>query len=271
MAFQAATSSGVNYLERNGSGPIIVCLHGIGSNATSFEVLLPYLPEDWRVIAWNAPGYSGSVPLSKDWPVASDYAEALKDFLVSLNIEKCHIFGHSLGTLMGAAFARLYPASVDKLILASCALGHGVEAGSQLSAQAQARLDDLDDMGAERFAAARAGNLIYKPEENPELVERVFRTMREVSNPGYAQAVRMLSSGKLLQDCALLDTPLSVIVGVEDKITPLDNNGQVFAIAKNKTRHGFAAVPASGHALYQQAPQAVADFMIANLESKDEQ
>src|SRR5690606_28363156 len=137
-------------------------------------------------------------------------------------IKKCHIFGHSLGTLMGASFARLYPEMVGKLILASCALGHGVEVGSQLSAQAQARLDDLDKLGADAFAKARASNLIYQPENNPQLVERVFQTMRTVSNPGYSQAVHMLASGQLLEDCQHVTVPVSVIVGAQDHITPLD-------------------------------------------------
>lgn len=268
MSFIAGTSAGINYLERKGCGPVVVCLHGIGSNASSFEILLPFLPEDWHIIAWNAPGYSGSEALAMEWPVASDYAAALKAFLDTLKIEKCHILGHSLGTLMAASFAKLYPAYVDQLFLASCAVGHGVLAGSQLSPQAQTRLDDLGRMGAEAFAAARSANLIYQPEKNPALVERVFGTMRAVSNPGYAQAVRMLASGQLLEDCEALTRPVSVIVGAEDKITPLDNNRRVFAATNTRTRHSFVAVPKAGHALYQQAPEAVAQFMIDELERR---
>ncbi|GAA0613894.1 alpha/beta hydrolase [Paenochrobactrum glaciei] len=269
MAFEEAKSAGVNYLERKGSGTVVVCLHGIGSNASSFEVLLPYLPDNWRVIAWNAPGYAGSEPLVEEWPLALNYAQALKAFLDRLGVKKCHIFGHSLGTLMASSFAKLYPDMVDKLILASCALGHGVKVGSQLSEQAKARLDDLDNLGADAFAKARAGNLVYQPEKNPQLVERVYQTMRTVSNPGYSQAVHMLASGQLLKDCEHLNVPVSVIVGAQDQITPLDNNGQVWSVVKKHSRHGFVSVPDAGHALYQQAPEAVAQFMIRELEQRN--
>ncbi|MGH6763675.1 MAG: alpha/beta fold hydrolase [Phyllobacterium sp.] len=266
MTFQAASSSGVNFLERKGSGPILICLHGIGSNATSFDALLPKLPDNWHVLAWNAPGYGGSSPLAVDWPVAGNYAEALKHFVDGLGLRRFHLFGHSLGTLMAAAFAVSYPAYVDRLLLGSCALGHGAKPGGPLSPQTQARLDDLSAQGAEVFAAGRAANLIYRPDENPCLVERVFTTMSKIANPGYTQAVRMLATGRLIEDCARLDVPTSVIVGAEDKITPTDNNERAHAAIPEPKRRGFASVSATGHALYQQAPQAVADFIIHELE-----
>ena len=39
---------------------LVVLLHGVGSNAHSFEPLLQEIPSSIEAIAWNAPGYGQS-------------------------------------------------------------------------------------------------------------------------------------------------------------------------------------------------------------------
>lgn len=79
-------SGPIEFFERKGHSELeVVLLHGIGSNALSFKSLIKELPDSWRLIAWNAPGYGNSEPLKPDWPIAEDYALALKNFLIDLN------------------------------------------------------------------------------------------------------------------------------------------------------------------------------------------
>jgi pimeloyl-ACP methyl ester carboxylesterase len=256
--FTARTSAGIDYRERPGAGPALVLLHGIGSNADSFAGLVPLLPKSWRVIAWNAPGYGASAPLAKDWPVAADYARALAAFLDRLGLDRVTLVGHSLGTLMGAAFAACRPGRIERLVLASPALGHGVAPGEPLSAPAQARIDDLARLGAAAFAHARAPRLVYRPETNPGLVAAVEAGMARVNSPGYDQASRMLASGRLLDDAARLAVPTDVIVGAQDIVTPPEGARQLHAAIPAAFRGRLVEVPAAGHALYTQAPAAFA-------------
>lgn len=262
MTFQRKTADGIEYLERpGGSGPTLVLLHGIGSNAETFEVLLPHLPEGWRVVAWNAPGYGRSLPLAADWPLALDYAEALKGLLDRLAIGEVLLAGHSLGCLMGAAFAAAHGNRVRRLLLSSPALGHGVPRGGVLSRAAQARIDDLESLGPEAFARARAARLVFQPEKNPGLVERVRRSMARVNAAGYRQAAHMLASGRLLDDAERLQVPTDVVVGAEDVVTPPESARRAFEALRAPWRGTFTLLPATGHALYQQAPAAFADAL----------
>src|SRR5690606_12047307 len=121
------------------------------------------LPRDWRIIAWNAPGYGRSRPLDAEWPLALDYADALRGFLDSLGLDKVLLVGHSLGCLTGAAFAAAHRDRVARLLLSSPALGHGVPRGAALSPAAQARIDDLANLGADEFARQRAPRLVHDP------------------------------------------------------------------------------------------------------------
>lgn len=247
-------SDGMEYAERAGTGPVLVLLHGIGSNAASFAPLMPYLPADWRVVIWNAPGYGRSTPLHGEWPVVSDYAEALLGLFDRLKLNDVLLAGHSLGTLVAAAFATTYRERVAKLLLASPALGHGMARGGALSPAAQSRIDDLQTMGADAFAASRASRLVYAPDANPDLVARVERGMAQVQMPGYGQAARMLASGRLLDDAQRLFLPTDVIVGASDRVTPPDGAARAHAALRPQWRGNYTLLPAAGHALYQQDP-----------------
>ena len=101
-------------------------LHGIGSNAGSFEPLINALPDTLDVIAWNAPGYGNSTPLTTAAPAPRDYARALAGLLDALGLRKIALAGHSLGALFAGSFAALYPERVAGLALLSPALGYRV-------------------------------------------------------------------------------------------------------------------------------------------------
>ncbi|MGD9864812.1 MAG: alpha/beta fold hydrolase [Pseudodonghicola sp.] len=249
------SAGGISWLERPGTGPVLVLLHGIGSQAASFTPLLPHLAPELRVIAWNAPGYAGSVPLADDWPVAADYARALERFLDAVApAAPVTLLGHSLGALIATSFAAARRDRVARLVLASPALGHGMARGGTLSAAAQSRIDDLERMGAEAFAAARADRLVFQPEANPETVALVRGGMSRVTLPGYAQAARMLASGRLLDDAERLAVPTDVIVGTEDRVTPPEGARRAHAALRGTARGRLTEIPAAGHAIYQQAP-----------------
>ena len=84
--------------------------------------------------------------------------------LDALALKDCIILGHSLGTLIAAKFAQQYPDHVSLLILASSACGYAAIPNSELPAKAQDRLNDLDTLGKDAFAKARASNLVFQPE-----------------------------------------------------------------------------------------------------------
>lgn len=266
MVFVAKISGSVAYLERPGHDTPLLLLHGIGSNAEGFASLLPNLPAGRRVVAWDAPGYGGSKPLAADWPDAGDYVQALTGLLDRLEIDQAIIVGHSLGTLMGAAFARHHAGRVAALVLASCACGHGVPPGAALPENVRARIDDLQKLGPDAFAARRAPRLVFEPERNLEVTAFVTRNMSRVRMPGYGQAMRMLASGRLLDDLVTLSVPASIIVGLEDVVTPPQVNRHAHAAIPARFRGPLVELPDAGHAIYQQTPAAFARAVAACLD-----
>jgi pimeloyl-ACP methyl ester carboxylesterase len=108
----------LSYLEA-GSGPPLVLLHGIGSAAVSFCHQLDGLSADFRCNCVGCAGLWGSTPLATSEPDPGGYAAALKCFLDALALDRIHLLGHSLGTLIAARFTAERPERVITLTLSA--------------------------------------------------------------------------------------------------------------------------------------------------------
>jgi pimeloyl-ACP methyl ester carboxylesterase len=265
-SIERRTLCGVSFVEmKAGTGLPLVMLHGIGSNAASFAPLMRSLAGTRRMLAWDAPGYGASLPLDGDWPMAADYARKLAELLDALGHTRIDLIGHSLGTLVAAGFAGLYPDRVARLILISPALGYGTRPGEPLAPGAASRLDAMLAEGAARFAAARGPRLVYRPETKPEVAAAVTAAMSEVKLPGYQQASRMLSCGDLIAAAQRIAISTRVMVGAEDQITPPANCRRLYDALVEATPmlgHRFDLVADAGHAVCQERPDEIARLVM---------
>jgi pimeloyl-ACP methyl ester carboxylesterase len=254
-----------SYLDA-GSGPPLVLLHGIGSAAASFRYQLERLSGQFRVIAWDAPGYGASTPLSSEDPDASRYAAALDAWLGALGIDRCHLVGHSLGTLIAARFAAEQSKRLVSLTLASIATGHGRLPPLERQQLLAGRLEDLAELGAHGMAAERGPRLLG-PEATEAMRRMVVEIMARIRPEGYAPAAHMLSIGDIAGDLARLPAglPIQIIVGEADRITPPGVCVEIAAACRAASVH---IIPGAGHALYLEKPQEfnrlLADFVAAH-------
>jgi pimeloyl-ACP methyl ester carboxylesterase len=256
-----AVDAAFSFLEA-GSGPPLVLLHGIGSAAASFRYQLEALSARFRVVAWDSPGYGASTPLAIEHPDTSDYAAALDAWLGALGIDRCHLVGQSLGTLIAARFAAEQPRRVLSLTLAGVARGHGRLPPPERQRLLAQRLDDLAQLGPQGMAAKRGPRLLG-PEATETMRRTVIEIMARIPAEGYAQAARMLSTGDITADLVRLSTalPIQIMVGQADVITPPESNREIAAAIPAASVH---VVPGAGHALYLEKPaefnRLVSDF-----------
>lgn len=256
-----AGDAAFSYLDA-GSGRPLILLHGIGSAAASFRYQLDELSQQFRVIAWDAPGYGTSTALAIGHPGASDYAAALEMFLGALGVERCHLIGHSLGALIAARFAAERPDRVISLTLSSIASGHGRLPPADRHRLLARRLDDLRELGP-RGMAAKRGPRLLGAKATDEMRRMVVETMSRIRPVGYAQAAHMLSTGDIVADLARLAgiLPIQVIVGDADVITPPAACLEIAGACRASAVH---VVPDAGHALYLERP-AVFNCLLAGF------
>lgn len=254
--------------QENGTGTPLVLLHGIGSSAASWAAQLAHFGQHYRTIAWNAPGYGGSAPLPEEAPDVSAYAKALAGLLDQLGIKQAHVVGHSLGSLMAARFAALYPERILSLTLASCAIGHAKVAAEDRARMLNSRIDDVMTLGA-RGMAEKRGPRLLGPRASATDIRKVVDVMASVDPKGYAQAARMLSQGNMLEDVATLPAamPVQVVYGTADVITTPEANERVAAARPGTPITG---IPDGGHAVYVEMPDAFNAIVDSFLEGHHE-
>ena len=267
--------AGIAALERPGQADVpIMCLHGFGSHAQSYGVMMEALRPGLRALAWDMPGYGGSDALRMASPSAPDYAAALLNFLDACGLEQVVLVGHSLGTLIAASMARRYPERVKALLLLSPTAGYGAALGEAIPDVVAGRLNAFASEGAAAYAKARAANLVYDPLHHADVVASVARGMAALRRDGFQQAGDMLARARIFDDLAKVQCPVLVAVGAQDKVTPPE---KVAIIAESappcwRIKSSLVLVPECGHALTQQRPleaanlvAEVVDFLAASL------
>src|SRR5579864_5577091 len=109
MSLQAAQ---INYRTRGDQGPAVVLLHPIGFDLHTWESVIPYLCDGYRLLALDIPGHGQS-----DKPRGADYsvpvlAARILAFLDEIGWRRAAFVGNSLGGGIALAAALQAPARV---------------------------------------------------------------------------------------------------------------------------------------------------------------
>src|SRR5580704_10679223 len=80
------------------AGTPLVFLHGIGGAARAWRGQITAFSDRYRSIAWDMPGYGGSLPLAN--VSIATLADALQDFLQQIGAQKPVLVGHSIGGMI---------------------------------------------------------------------------------------------------------------------------------------------------------------------------
>ncbi|MHB8490901.1 MAG: alpha/beta fold hydrolase [Solirubrobacteraceae bacterium] len=115
----------IRYVERPGSGPPVVLIHGLPGTADDFDRVTPLLA-GYRTIAIDRPGFGystgGYVPFGRQ-------VTAIHELLARLHIVRPILVGHSYGGTIALGFAERYPSEVRALVLVDAAAA-GVQPGA---------------------------------------------------------------------------------------------------------------------------------------------
>ena len=102
----------------NPRGKAVIFMHGWLDNSGSFQPLLPYFENNYRLICVDSPGHG----LSSHYPPGMMYQTL--DCIINIrrvakhfNLEKFGIIGHSMGANYGFLFASTHPEMIHFLIM----------------------------------------------------------------------------------------------------------------------------------------------------------
>jgi pimeloyl-ACP methyl ester carboxylesterase len=99
-----------------GSGPVVVLLHGITSDSTTWSRVMPYLARRFTVIAPDLIGHGDSDKPRGDYSLGA-HASVLRDLLLSLGHSRATFVGHSLGGGIVMQLSYQFPEMCERLVL----------------------------------------------------------------------------------------------------------------------------------------------------------
>ena len=234
----------------------VVLLHGISSSAASWLDVALALPRDWRVLAWDAPGYGASTALPQSHPRDTDYAARLSAWLAAEVQGPVVLVGHSLGALMAAACAaQAAPSQLAGLLLLSPAGGYGAQDAAAREKVRSERNAGLDTLGVAGLAQ-RIDQRLLSPGADALAREWLRWGTSRMQASGYRQAVNMLCDSDLGRH-APGALPVHIASGEHDVVTP-PAACRRWAEAWQRP---FASIADAGHASPVENPGAVAEWI----------
>lgn len=240
---------------RAGRGPVLLCLHGIGSSSRSFAAQLARLSSVATVVAWDAPGYRGS-PAWRAPRGMDGYADAAIAVLDEVECDAADVLGTSFGGVIATRMVLRHPERVHSLVLADSTPGSGVtEHGARAM---RGRADELAEVGPRAFAAARAQRLV-SPHASAAVVDLVADTMAEaIGLPGYAHAAAAMADTDHRGHFERVVVPALVLVGEHDRVTPPSISREIARCLPDAT---YAEVPDAGHVSNVENPNAFNELL----------
>lgn len=202
-------------VEDEGSGDAVLMVHGLGGTSNTWFAQAAVLTRLFRVVRPDLEG-SGRSATSGALSIES-YAKDLLALLDALEIEKAHVVGHSMGTMICQQLAVRHPDRVRSLALFGPIVAlpePGVKAVGDRAALARREgMRPIADtlVGVAISAASRAGN----PAVAAFLRESVMRQDAE----GYARTCEALAAGKAA-DLGAIRCPTLLVTGNEDMVSP---------------------------------------------------
>ena len=118
-AIDVKTKFGTTHINVCGpaDGYPLVLLHAAGLSSTAWFANIAGLSAHYRVYAVDVIGDAGKSIAECLLEKRSDYAEWLKEVFDGLNIERCHLLGHSYGGWLTLNMALAHPDRLNKIVL----------------------------------------------------------------------------------------------------------------------------------------------------------
>jgi pimeloyl-ACP methyl ester carboxylesterase len=218
-----------------GQGPAVLLIHGIGDSSVTWRSIIPQLARTHTVIAPDLLGHGASDKPRADYSIAG-YANAMRDLLSVLGIERATVVGHSLGGGVAMQFAYQYPERCERVALVATG-GVGKEVNPLLRIASAPNADlilPLLAVNATR-AAVRAGFSVLHALQtdigrDADNFLRVFDALPDAaSRRAFVRTLRAVVDMRgqvitMLDRCYLMrDRPTLLVWGTRDPIIPFEH------------------------------------------------
>jgi 2-succinyl-6-hydroxy-2,4-cyclohexadiene-1-carboxylate synthase len=242
-------------VQREGSGPTFVWLHGFTQTRASAHQFRSILAGRHELLTFDLPGHGASADLSASLDETADQvASTLGDARVALG-------GYSFGARVALHVALRHPENVSRLVLLGAS--RGIEDPIERAARRtrdEALADRVELIGAEAFLDEWLAQPMFS-NLPPDPLERAARSTQ---SRGLADSLRRAGTGTqewLEPRLSSIDVPTLALAGSND--AKFSAEAEAIAVAVARGRH--QSIAGAGHAAHLERPQRAAQVVEAFL------
>ena len=223
-------------IEVDGDGEPVVMIHGLGGSTNTFTALLPAFTRHKRV-RFDLPGSGRSSRVEGPLSIAV-FIQSVKKAMTAAKVEKVHVVGHSMGTIVAAHFAAAEPNAVRSLALFGPLLAPPDQARANIRARAaKARQEGMQGIADALLQASISSETRAK---RRAAVAFVRESLMAQDPDGYARSCEALSEMQSA-DTSKIACPTLLVTGDEDVVSPPQSvrmMGQKFAGSRVEVLRG---------------------------------
>ncbi len=227
-----------------GTGPTLVFLHGLGTNATCWDEQVPAFSNSFRIIRPDLRGF-GKSPKTGPYGVEV-FATDVIELLDELSAWPATVVGTSMGGYVASSIALRVGAQLDRLVLCHTACSRRVP----------------PEVMAERLAALRSGSMLdyarvaAKTAIAPSATEKLRARVTDMIGKNDQNAFIQVFSGETLDFnyCSLLSSlkiRTLIISSPEDKVVPHQRSLELHELIAGSKLEIIEGV---GHLSYMERP-----------------
>jgi pimeloyl-ACP methyl ester carboxylesterase len=229
-------------VESDGEGDAVIALHGLGGTSNTWTPLMGALSRH-RVIRPDLPGSGRSHRIEDPLSIAS-LVDAVLQVADRLRIDRFHLVGHSMGTIVAMHLAVREPKHVRSLALFGPLLAPPDAAKVNIRARgAKARSEGVEGMAAIADAVATAGTSTDTRRHRPLAFAAARESLMRQDPGGYARNCDALADATPAA-VETLAIPVLLVTGEDDVVAPPQ---AVRAIAERIAGSRFVSLPRCGH------------------------
>ena len=235
--------------EVQGQGAPVVMIHGLGGTSNMFQPQMAAL-SSFRVIRLDMPG-SGRSPRPLEPLTIDAIAAAAVKAMAALGVERAHLVGHSMGTIVCQWIAARQPELVRSLVLLGALAEPGDATRQGLAGRARmARSGGMSDIADQIVAGALSA---HTRETSPAAVAFVRESITRQAPESYAMTCEALAKAQAV-DPKRIAAPALLITGDDDAVNP---PGVARSLADAIRHASFSPVDRCGHWATVEAPQEI--------------
>ncbi len=234
-----ANVNGTNiYYEVHGEGEPLVMIMGFGGGHSGWYFQLREFRKHYRVIIFDNRGIGKSDAVTKPYTIKT-MAQDTVGLMDHLGIQKSHMLGMSLGSLVAQEIAIERPERVDKLVLACASIGETQEDDMhERMVKAFKVREGPDGVDLRSVNFEDAIDTVIALSFNRRLYRMLLRPLSKVyvkmtGVEGHVRQIEAVQGYKTVDRLHRIKAPTLVLTGTEDNIVPPKYSEQIASLIPN--------------------------------------